>query len=566
MADLVSGPLECCAVRVRLEGTDTTVASVYIRPGQPWDPACLRQLAHRLEREFLLCGDVNSHHTAWGSRRCCPRGKELQDVLQQLGLQILNTGLPTFLRRSGRAVRSAIHISVATEGYRYSWAPLPDTWGSDHLPLLLSPFQGKTPRSREYHIVDWRAFRRLCHQDTSGGDLLQLVVDSARAATVTTTAQIQELCSESIRIHELEAALSRTKRRSTPGADGITFQMLRNLEEAGRQRLLEFFNDIWSTEDIPESWRGAVVAPILKPRKPATALCSYRPVSLTSAACKVLERVALARLEWIAAQLQFFPEQQSGFRCYRCTADSIADVVATLEDAKACGDVAMLVLLDVESAFDGLPHTVVEAAMDGLGIIGCLRGFVTAFLSGRTFRVRLGRELSEPRDITADVPQGSVLSPFLFNMALAGLPASLPAAARFPARCSIYADDVALWVRGLRRSIPAIRRSLQEALDAVVSYLGGIGLRVLPRGAAGGSERPPKLWEEEVNGCTSAAARDELAVFEPGGQQFGAPGANEARGPAWRDVRGKVQRIAEPGVDEGVRGNRAPAASARGAG
>ncbi|KAH7950087.1 hypothetical protein HPB49_019519 [Dermacentor silvarum] len=278
------------------------------------------------------------------------------------------------------------------------------------------------------------AWRRLCHQDTSGGDFLQLVVDSARAATVTTTAQIQELCNESIRIHELEAALSRTKRRSTPGADGITFQMLRNLEEAGRQRLLEFFNDIWSTGDIPESWRAAVVAPILKPRKPAIALSSYRPVSLTSAACKVLERVALARLEWIAAQLQFFPEQQSGFRCYRCTADSIADVVATLEDAKACGDVAMLVLQDVESAFDGLPHTVVEAAMDGLGIIGCLRGFVTAFLSGRTFRVRVGRELSEPRDITAGVPQGSVLSPFLFNMALAGLPASLPAAARFPAR------------------------------------------------------------------------------------------------------------------------------------
>ncbi|XP_050030144.1 uncharacterized protein [Dermacentor andersoni] len=324
--------------------------------GQPCDPTCLRQLAHRLGRELLLCEDVNANHMVWGNRRCWPRGKELRDVLLQLGLQILNNGLPTFLRRSGPAVRSAIDVTVATERYRYSWAPPPVTWGSDHLPLLLSPFQGKTPRSQECHIVDWRAFRWLCHQNTSSRDFLQMVVDSARAATDST-------------------------------------------------------------------------------------------------------------------------EQQSGFRRYRCTADSIADVVTTLENAKSCGDVAMLLLLDVESAFDGLPHTV-EAAMDGRGIDGCLRGFVTAFLTGSTFRVRAGRELSEPRDTTAGVPQGSVLSPLLFKMALAGLPTSLPAAARFPVRCSIYADDVAQWVRGPRRSIPAISRSLEEALYAVVSYLGGIWLRV----------------------------------------------------------------------------------------
>ncbi|XP_075732616.1 uncharacterized protein LOC142775159 [Rhipicephalus microplus] len=63
-------------------------------------------------------------------------------------------------------------------------------------------------------------------------------------------------------------------------------------------------------------------------------------------------------------------------------------------------------------------------------------------------------------------------------MALAGLPASLTTDTKFPARCSVYADNVALWVRGPRQSIPAIRRSLQAALDAVITYLGGIGLKV----------------------------------------------------------------------------------------
>ncbi|XP_049272479.1 uncharacterized protein LOC119397303 [Rhipicephalus sanguineus] len=102
--------------------------------------------------------------------------------------------------------------------------------------------------------------------------------------------------------------------------------------------------------------------------------------------------------------------------------------------------------------------------MDRLGISGCLRGFVSAFPSGRTFCVRVGGVTSQPRDITTGVPQG--------------LPASLPTDTRFPARCSVYADDVAPWARGPRRSIPAIRRSLQAALDAVISFLGGIGLKV----------------------------------------------------------------------------------------
>ncbi|XP_037288239.1 uncharacterized protein LOC119181156 [Rhipicephalus microplus] len=111
--------------------------------------------------------------------------------------------------------------------------------------------------------------------------------------------------------------------------------MLRNLDGAGCQHLLEYYDDVWSSGVLPESWRTVVVAPILKPRKKIMALSSYRAVSFNSAPCKVLEKVALERLEWIAGQLEFFPEQLTGLRRHRCTADSISDVVATLENAKS---------------------------------------------------------------------------------------------------------------------------------------------------------------------------------------------------------------------------------------
>uniref|UniRef100_L7LZH7 Putative tick transposon n=1 Tax=Rhipicephalus pulchellus TaxID=72859 RepID=L7LZH7_RHIPC len=112
--------------------------------------------------------------------------------------------------------------------------------------------------------------------------------------------------------------------------------------------------------------------------------------------------------------------------------------------------------------------------------MGCLRAFISTFLAGRTLRVRVRGAICEPRPVTGGVPQGSVLSPFLFNLVLAGLPATLPVDKRYPTLCSLYADDVALWVRGPRRNLTAIRRSLQRSLDAVANFFKAIGLVVSP--------------------------------------------------------------------------------------
>ncbi|KAH7945682.1 hypothetical protein HPB49_013991 [Dermacentor silvarum] len=177
--------------------------------------------------------------------------------------------------------------------------------------------------------------------------------------------------------------------------------MLRNLATSEQRRLLDCYNNIWWSGQVPEAWRTAIVAPILKSNKPANELSSYRPVSLTSAACKVMEAIALARLEWVARACGFLADQQTGFRRRRCTADSIADVVSTLEDARASGDLAMLLLIDVKGAFDGLPHAVVQQALDLLGIGGNLRRFLSSFLNDRTLRVRVGHARSTPQSYTA---------------------------------------------------------------------------------------------------------------------------------------------------------------------
>ncbi|KAL1466976.1 hypothetical protein MTO96_042395 [Rhipicephalus appendiculatus] len=184
VADVTGGALECCAVTVRLRGVDTTAASVCVRPGQRWSATELLKLTARLGRDFLLCGDMNAHHTMWGSRTCSSRGRDLADVIHQLGMQVLNTGSFTFVRRTGRPSCTAIDISLASEGARYDWTTEADTWGSDHLPIVITPVGGRIPRTRRCSTVDWRAFRQQLQNLREDQDFLGLVAAATQAATI----------------------------------------------------------------------------------------------------------------------------------------------------------------------------------------------------------------------------------------------------------------------------------------------------------------------------------------------------------------------------------------------
>ncbi|KAL1439518.1 hypothetical protein MTO96_010158, partial [Rhipicephalus appendiculatus] len=151
---------------------------------------------------------MNAHHTTWGSRNCSQRGKDLVDVIHQLDLQVLNTGSFTFVRRAGRVSCTAIDVSLATRDASYDWATEPDSWGSDHLPITITPAGGKTPRTRLCTIVDWRAFRQQLSMASEERDFLGLVAQAAEAATIRTR---EPVCRPVPDIHQLQLRAARRR-------------------------------------------------------------------------------------------------------------------------------------------------------------------------------------------------------------------------------------------------------------------------------------------------------------------------------------------------------------------
>uniref|UniRef100_A0A2C9LMS3 Endonuclease/exonuclease/phosphatase domain-containing protein n=1 Tax=Biomphalaria glabrata TaxID=6526 RepID=A0A2C9LMS3_BIOGL len=81
-----------------------------------------------------------------------------------------------------------------------------------------------------------------------------------------------------------------------------------------KRKLLQIFNASWKSGRIPNIWKKAIMIPILKHGKPRNKLDSYRPISLTSCTCKLMERVINSRLTLILESNSLLTEAQAGFR------------------------------------------------------------------------------------------------------------------------------------------------------------------------------------------------------------------------------------------------------------
>ena len=95
---------------------------------------------------------------------------------------------------------------------------------------------------------------------------------------------------------ELKAAIRKMKRKGAPGDDDIPPPFLKELGPKALKELLDICNASFLHADVPQTWRHAVIIPLLKNAKPASDVESYRPISLTSCVVKVLERMISNRL------------------------------------------------------------------------------------------------------------------------------------------------------------------------------------------------------------------------------------------------------------------------------
>ena len=259
---------------------------------------------------------------------------------------------------------------------------------------------------------------------------------------------------------EVFEVLSTLKISKSPGPDGMHPRVLKELAHELSEPLAIIFNTSMRQSKIPDDWKLADVTAIHKKgdkRLPE----NYRPISLTSIVCKVMEKLVRNKLEVYLKCNKMITDKQFGFVKGRSTVLQLLKVLDDWTEAIENGLQTDIIYTDFQKAFDSVAHGRLINKLASYGIKGNLLLWIKSFLTGRRQRVKVNGIPSAWARVLSGVPQGSVLGPLLFVLFINDIVENLEC------QCYLYADDMKLY-RIINDAENAV--SLQKNLERVVDW------------------------------------------------------------------------------------------------
>ena len=285
-------------------------------------------------------------------------------------------------------------------------------------------------------------------------------------------------------VRELITALRSLKPHKAAGPDDVPAEILQlaDVGEDGKTNalghaLLKSCNAMFAggeeldaavTRDraAAAAWHTVRLRPIIKKGGDATVPSAYRGIGIQSAAARLLAMLVLRRLAPAVEHARLLDPGQAGFRSREEAVAQVATLLEVCQRRRCDGHVTYLLFLDFAAAYDSVPHDVLCAKLERLGIRGHVLEFVRRSLALNHAQPTVGAAASEPFAVKRGLIQGCPLSPLLFNLFINDLFGAqrgvrvpgLPEAGPHRVRDLKYADDVVV----LARSHRGVRRNLKR--------------------------------------------------------------------------------------------------------
>ena len=259
---------------------------------------------------------------------------------------------------------------------------------------------------------------------------------------------------------EFNVTLETRKCNSSPGLDGINYDIIKKLPLKFKLLVLDIYNEIYRTGNYPTSWKRTFIHFV--PKQDGK---NFRPIALTSTFCKLFETILKNKFEFSIEKNNLVPNTQSGFRRGPSCADNSINLTVTILHAFKEQKEMYAVFLDISAAFDNVQSDILIQKLADIGCPSRLVSFVK-FLTYERF-IYTGLE-DNCTYAYKGVPQGGVLSPLLYLLYVSNITDAISSRVTV----SQFADDTALYSTN--------KNSLQIAINKMENNLFNLGLEIAP--------------------------------------------------------------------------------------
>lgn len=271
-------------------------------------------------------------------------------------------------------------------------------------------------------------------------------------------------------LEELVEAVHKMRNKKAPGADGVTSELVKALFEIDPNYCLSLFNKSWISGSFPSEWKIAKLVLIEKGKKDSQGNMTYRPICLLNVLGKVMEHLIKARLTKEMREKGVLADTQFGFREGRSTLDAMKVILGAAEEAKKRGKLCAMTMVDVRNAFNSMPWKGIIDELKRKNISGHITKVLGSYFEDRKLEID-----DVTIDLTCGCPQGSVLSPTLWNIYYDPvLRLQLPENTKIIG----YADDLVIVTEG--RSRVEIETTTNKAMKSVIKWMEEAQLQVAP--------------------------------------------------------------------------------------
>ena len=238
----------------------------------------------------------------------------------------------------------------------------------------------------------------------------------------------------------IEKRLLKLKTSKSPGPDGLHPRILKELAKEISKPLKDIFTTSLREGKLLGDWRIAHITPIHK-KGSKTEAGNYRPVSLTSILCKIMEGVIRDKVVNHMKENKLFSKDQHGFMNGRSTVTQLLETLEywSMHLDSGLGVDAIYMYLDFQKAFDSVPHQRLLKKVRSYGVCDHVYKWIESFLKERRQRVTVNGAESNWAIVESGIPQGSVLGPILFIIFINDMPGETVCPLK------LFADDAKLF-------------------------------------------------------------------------------------------------------------------------